>query len=328
VGETGAGKSSLLYNVAVHAARNEPLWGIPFGAGKPLTVLYIDPENAGNWEEGRGGNCAQKLERIGAGRPHHLYFHDGRGLNLSDPAHFGALTATVRALSIQVLIADPAVKMFGTRDENDNAEADKQMQLLTVLSRETGCAVILCHHTGKNTDGNYGRGASSRLASADVGIVFRVRGEDEETDDDVGAGDGGDLRQRAATCRYQMVKNRLEGRGSLYLQMAGNDRFDRTDFAAWQQAAARRAGPAQSKSEIARVEIGHALMDGERHSREEILSLLSEEKIGRNAADEALQAMITEGRIVCITGPRNSKYYRESGREVVLSEPDSDEREF
>jgi hypothetical protein len=325
VGETGAGKSSLLYNIAIHAARNEPLWGIPFGAGKPLAVLYIDPENAGNWEEGRGGNCSQKIDKINAGRPVDLHFHDGRGVNLSAPAHFASLTATIRALSISVLIADPAIKLFGTRDENDNAEADRQMQLLTTLSRETNCAIIICHHTGKNTDGNYGRGASSRLASADIGIVFRVRGEDEEVDDDVSGADNGELKQRNAICRYQMVKNRLAGRGSLYLQMAGNDKFDLTDFSAWQQAAVAKRGAVKSKSEIARVEIGHALMDGERHSREEILSILQEEKIGRNTADETLQSLLNEGKIVCITGPRNSKFYREAGREVVVSDTNPDD---
>src|SRR5579862_1586025 len=91
VGESGAGKSSLLYNVAVYAAKCERLFDFNFL--RACRVLYVDPENSGNYRDGErdGGLCRMKIERIGKGQPDRLVFHDGRGVDLSNITHMAAL---------------------------------------------------------------------------------------------------------------------------------------------------------------------------------------------------------------------------------------------
>lgn len=303
IGETGAGKSSLLYNIAIQAARNGDLYDVPFGMGRSLNVLYLDPENAGVWEEGRGGVCALRLDRIQEGKPESLFFHDGRGVNLSDSAHVAYLRERIIAQRVDLLILDPIANLFGTEDENDNAEAAKQMKALVALSRETNACIIACHHTGKDNTGNYGRGASARLAAADVGLVFRVRSGSDDVDDDF----TGETRQRDDVCRLQIVKNRLEGRASLFLRMAGDDRFERVDFQAWQGTG---SGKSRNKSQQARDEIELLFADGNTHRRAEIVNAMKAEKIGQKATDAALALLYEEGRVEINIGPNNAKAYR------------------
>lgn len=304
IGETGAGKSSLLYNLAIHAARNEPLYGIDFGLNRPLNVLYIDPENAGNWDEGQGGICAVRLERIGQGRPDRLIFHDGRGVNLSDPVHVAALGQFLERERIDLCIVDPIANLFSTEDENDNAEGTRQIKALVLLARKTGACIIPCHHTGKDTTGIYGRGASSRLGAADAGMVFRVRNGGEDRDDEY----QGEPRERDDFCRLQIVKNRWEGTGSLFLKMAGNDQFDRVSFDEWKSARSS-TGP-QTKGERCAEEILLLLMDSQERSRTEIHNALASEGFGQKCIDDALAALARAGNIQRRQGERNLSFFR------------------
>lgn len=319
-GETGAGKSSLGYNLAIHAARNEPLFEVPFGLHRPLRVLYVDPENAGSWAENRGGLCALKVQRINQGKPQNLYFHDGRGVNLSNSTHVQGLQDLATEYQIDLLILDPIASLFGTKDENDNAEASQQMTTLARLSRETGACIAAIHHTGKSdsTSGSYGRGASARLAGADVGMTFRSRGSAEDTDDDF----NGEARERDEVCRLQIAKNRMESRGSLFLRMAGQDRFERVTFAEWQAAAGRGSSGNTSKPKQARELIWALLADGAERSRGEIVAATRTEGVGEKATDDALRGLCDDEGVECRAGERNSKHFRRvDEKAVAVSQP-------
>lgn len=291
VGETGAGKSSLLYNVAVHAARHEPLLGIPFGGSKPINVLYIDPENAGNWAEGLGGNCSTKLDRIGAGRPSNLVFHDGDGVNLSNPDTCDWLERWIKEEGFEMVIIDPIANLFRTKEENGNSEAADQFTRMKTMSRATGACIIAVHHTGKGTLNDYGRGASARLASADVGMMFRFKGEEDEVDDTF----TGETRPRTDICRLQVTKNRLEGRGSVYMQMAGDDKFNRATFEDWRD---NKGGEGrQNKADGAEQHIMSLLRDGDAHQTKEILDEVTAHGIGKFSAQKALLSLVHSERV-------------------------------
>jgi hypothetical protein len=298
-GETGTGKSSWLYNVVVHAARNEPLWDIRFAAGGPLKVFYIDPENSGDFDHGLGGLVNQKLMRIGAGKPINLDFHDGQNVNLSKPDQMAALTRLIRDKKYQVLILDPIINLFGTKDENDNAEAGAQFAALKLLCKQTGCCVIAVHHTGKDNTGIFGRGATARLGAADVGIVMRVRGEKEETSDDYQEG-GHNARNEVV--RVQIVKNRMEPfKSSLFLRMIGDDKFERVSFEVWKDAArTHNRGPdSESGAEVrklyqAKESIQLLLVGGISLSTDSIIESLRNEGIGHNTVRIALGEMVED----------------------------------
>jgi hypothetical protein len=297
VGETGVGKSTILYNIAIHAAMNAQLWDVGVsddqfdgetfgGVKKPLTVMYLDPENAGDWERGEGGNCWRKLERMtGDYIPINLFFHDSRGLNLSLPEHAEWLRDRIMQHEADLLIIDPIINLFNTVNENDNSEAAAQMKMLHALSRETGVAIIACHHTGKSEfqgGGNYGRGASSRLAYADVGIVVRSK-QDENDEDDY---QSGNKRERNDVVRFQIVKDRLGafGKSSIYLQCIGGDSFARCTSSEWKVSCVDDGDYANSGcTEILRF-IGNSTK-----SRKEIISEMVAQGFGRARIDKSIK---------------------------------------
>jgi len=291
-GETGAGKSSFLYNVMVHAARNEWLWHIPFGLRRPLKVLYVDPENSGDFDTG-DGLCNRKLIRIGQGKPDRLHFHDGQGVDLCKTYHFSALRDLITKFKYEIVVLDPIINLFGTKDENDNAEAGMQFAQLKLLAKQSNCCIIAVHHTGKDASGIFGRGATARLGAADVGLVIRVRAEREDEDDDY---TGGELKPRTEIIRVQMVKNRIEpGKSSLFLRMAGEDRFDRVGFDDWKGFKPSPTETAVEKVSFAKDAIQVYMADDHERSTAQIIDAMKEEGFGIGSVRTALRNLTDIG---------------------------------
>ncbi len=302
-GETGAGKSSLLYNILILAARNETLWDVPFGSKRPLKVLYLDPENSGDFDTEVPGLCEQKVKRIGQGKPESLHFHDGQSVNLSQPEQMEILERFVATGQYDILVLDPILNLFRTNDENDNAEAGKQFTELKALAKRTGCCVIAVHHTGRDNTSNFGRGASARLSAADVGLMLRRKNEGVDINDDYKAGEN--VTPTTDFVRLQIVKNRLEpGKFSLYLRMAGNDRFERISYEEWKigTKSEREATEAvlPSKSETAKEAVLLLLSDGTPRKTGDIVDALKTQGIGNNSVRVALRELkgtkISEGK--------------------------------
>jgi hypothetical protein len=321
IGETGAGKSSLLYNMGVHGGLSLPLWAVPFGLDRPLKTLYIDPENAGNFVEGDGGLCRVKLDRIGQGQPEPLVFHDGQGIDLSNSRQMNHLQEYVQEQAFDVIVLDPIANLFNTQNEDDNAEAARQMKMLNGLSRTTGACVVAVHHTGKTTTSEYGRGASARLGAADVGLMFRVRGSEEEEDDTYTPGNG--MRQREDICRFQIVKNRMDGKGSLYLRMAGADRFELATFEEWKTAS--RSETPETRAARVKDEVLLHLLDGAFHPRAEIVEAMKREGISQGSTDTALAALLSTGEVIRRSGGGRggSWLYQRTGLGQLTMTPDA-----
>ena len=201
----------------------------------------------------------------------------------SKQTHLDALTAFVTAEAFDIVIADPIANLFNIEDENSNAEAARQMRGLTDLSRNTGAAVVAVHHKGKSGDTDFGRGATARLSAADVGLTFTTRGNAEEGDDTY----AGILKPRTDVVRLRIVKNRLEGIGSLYLRMVWRDRFEVATYADF-QAGKTESGP--TKTEQAHGRNPHFFAGWCRRGRPEILGRIGDARyIGRTAADSAAE---------------------------------------
>jgi RecA-family ATPase len=297
-GQSGAGKSTILYSVALHAARNEPLFDIAFGLGRPLRVLSIDPENAGHWDEGKAGICGMKLDRLaGEDRsvlePLFLKFHDGRGLNLADAACVGEISDYMVKERVDLLIVDPVANLFATKDENDNAEAARQMALLTQLKQETNACILVCHHTGKDESSGT-RGASARDGAADVVMTFRLRREQE---DDIDDDFRNEITGRRDLCRLRLHKNRMEDyKASMFLEMEGRDKFRVATFADWKNTARRNSASASEEEKLPKLEqakraILTLLDDDKFRSADEIVAILHEKSIGNTATDTALKEL-------------------------------------
>ncbi len=200
-GEAGVGKTTLLYNLAISACTGDDFLGIPFRGS--LRVLYIDLETPHPlWRKkmrlASDGNLPDNLAFI---------FH----ISLRDEIR--QLINEVNQHHFDLVIIDTMNEAFQTLDENDNAEANRQMVSIRELVRETRAAVVLVHHVGKSAEGKKvyrGRGASARAASVDV--VLNIEGVSEEV------------------IKLELVKNRwVGGTSKLFLRKMGEDIFEPTE---------------------------------------------------------------------------------------------------
>ncbi len=199
-GESGCGKSTFFYNLALHAAEGKEFVGHPFP--RPLRILYIDLETPAKLR-------AQKLYRIVDEQP-------PDGLAYLDEANLhrdlDTVIALVKEQRFDLVIVDTISQVFDTQREDDNAEANQQMRAVRWLVQETGCGMVLVHHIGKSSEGGSrkvykGRGASSRAAAADMVINLESAGDD--------------------LLRLEVAKNRWGGPcNTLHFRKVGEDRFE------------------------------------------------------------------------------------------------------
>ena len=161
VGETSIGKTVFLYNLAYHLAKGIEFLGI--GPEGPVRVLYVDFES--NEEV-----MVEHFSAIGTAEGWDFFelSQDARGQALVDQ-----LREEIRSGTYDLVIIDPLMEAFPVKDENDNIQANAQMLAFRELARSTNVAVVLVHNSGltKRRRGKFlGRGATSRLDRADVGI--------------------------------------------------------------------------------------------------------------------------------------------------------------
>ncbi len=322
IGDTGVGKSTLLYYLGIYAALNRPLFGLPFAMGRPMNILHIDPENAGNWEEGDGGNCEEKFTRLGipmSERPPNLVFHDGEGLDLSQDAqraHFGEFLRNPGVAlpgwnygQMDLVIVDTLAACYAVKEENSNSEAAARVKALTTLARKTGACVLLVHHDSlkSNAKGEtfYGRGATATLAGVDTAFHIQARETQGDIDDDYQGGHG---TPRSGMIRWRNTKNRFDGRGSIFLEMAGYDIFLRKTFDDWKAAEKADGDHGIPRAEKAKDEICLHLTDGRWYTQEQITGHLSHEGYPIALSKAALRVLWKDGKLARRGTGQNAEY--------------------
>lgn len=205
-GQTGIGKSTIVYNIACSLAEGKSLWGEEC---KQISILYVDPESS---DSGR----ALKIKRLyldGQRVRSKLYF-------LSHPPRFpdelDELLALVRDYGISLVIFDTARRCFSVRDENDNAEVYNRIVPVLDALKRVGVATLTLGHPAKNGDGR-ARGAGAQEDMGDVNLVLAMhKGEISDPDGIV---------------VLRVTKNRLLGFGipPLLLKRIGEDHFERIE---------------------------------------------------------------------------------------------------
>ena len=205
-GQTGLGKSTLLYNMACALAEGTPLWGIDC---EPTRVLYADMESG---DVGR----AHKIDRLygSAARVRGQLLFLREPIKLPDETD--ELLAFVEAQSIELVIFDTARRCFSVKDENDNAEVYNRVVPTLDALKQIGVASLTLGHPSKNGNGS-ARGAGAQEDAGDVNLSLTMhRGEVTDTN---------------GIIVLRVTKNRLLGMGvlPLYLQRVGDDQFERVE---------------------------------------------------------------------------------------------------
>jgi AAA domain/Bifunctional DNA primase/polymerase, N-terminal len=147
VGRGGKGKTSLVVDLALHAAAGVDWLGIPIG--RPLRVLLL--ENEGPREMFR-----RKLERRLASWEHeldgrlHVHVQSWAGFKLED-AGVAELNRACDELGIDLVIGDP-LDSLGMEGEGSPSEARRMVDRLKAAGLAALRAWLLLHHTRKAND--------------------------------------------------------------------------------------------------------------------------------------------------------------------------------
>lgn len=129
-------KSTFALNLACAVATGKPFDGRKVKQG---SVLIIQGENNLSMEQ-------HKIYAVtGCDTPPPIYFVDD---NITMEQVY-RLENDIRELGVKLLIIDPMYLLFGSGDINRHQDIVERLEMLTRLSKNTGCAVMLIHHSRK-----------------------------------------------------------------------------------------------------------------------------------------------------------------------------------
>lgn len=184
VGDPGVCKTTWGYGLAKSLCLGKTFLDVP--SEEPVNVLYMDFESADSLVASRANLVIGDIKL-----PNFTIYNE--------PAYYLPQVAKItldfcKENDINLLIIDNQSMAFNTRDENDNAEAIKQMRFLRSLAVACNVSMISFHHTSKAnlTGTRKGTGAYARARLADICINIEAP---DETDEDV--------------IRLEVSKNRL-----------------------------------------------------------------------------------------------------------------------
>ena len=140
-------KSTLITNMAVAVASGKPFNGRKVIQGG---VLILQGENSLVAEKSRMMNIAGTTDLP-------IYYVQS-SINLDN---IEVLKRTIIENNIKMLVIDPLYLLFGSGNMNLQVDVTPKLRTLTELRKETGCSIILVHHTRK-TDG------STDLSTSDI----------------------------------------------------------------------------------------------------------------------------------------------------------------
>lgn len=156
-GESTAGKSFLAQALCLGISSGRPVAGLPCTRGR---ALYVDAEMG--WY--------QFVDRMRpAGLTGREFDHiDATGLDLSRHGGLNAFAEEIGRRAYNLVIFDSLRRLAPSRSENDSDDMAPTVGAFTTLARETGAAVVLIHHAGKD---GMARGSSAIRDQCDALFV-------------------------------------------------------------------------------------------------------------------------------------------------------------
>lgn len=169
---SGIGKTTLTVDVMCAVASGQSFAGL--AVGRPEKVVYLNVEDAAEEVIRRfqATRLAGRLDDDGATRIHimpaaqHCRVLEKVNGQISTTGYGLQLRSTVAIIKPALIVIDPLAMAHGL-DENSNGEMAALMRYASELAIVGDSAVLLVHHTGKDTKPGLGasRGASSIPAS-------------------------------------------------------------------------------------------------------------------------------------------------------------------
>lgn len=182
VGESSAGKTVLLYNLAYHLATGKEF--LHTAVAKPVRVLHVD-------FEGNAEIRALNLGKIGTAVGWDMHVPAENFFAVSPlqrgPMLIDILTRLFAMQQYDLVIVDSLMEAYPVHDENSNDDANTQMVAWRRFAHHTQAGILLVHNAGlKNQDDRnrssrkgLARGASARVDRADIVLNYTVESGDE-----------------------------------------------------------------------------------------------------------------------------------------------------
>ena len=172
-GKPGTYKSFVAMYAASHIALGWPVFG---KETVPGDVVYI----AGEGGAGLKRRMDALTKRHNLPRVPNLYFLKSQ-LNLrSKPEDLAGLLGAIkgRNISPQMIVIDTLARSFGGGNENASEDMGAFIAMMGHLQAQTGAAVLLVHHSGKD-EARGQRGHSSLLGAVDAELELMKLSEDD-----------------------------------------------------------------------------------------------------------------------------------------------------
>jgi len=196
----GTGKSTIGNAIALCLASGKPLLGKSLPRGHQAVWIFNLEDGAEELERQLAAAClvhrispADCGDRLyldsGLVQPLCTANEDRDGFTINEEA-FTQLAATIREREISVVIVDPFVSSHAVQ-ENSNGAIDAIAKRWKRLAQDTGCAVVLVHHTkklgGREVTAEDGRGAVALRDAAR--IVLTLNGMSQAEAEELGISD-------------------------------------------------------------------------------------------------------------------------------------------
>lgn len=170
VGDPGVCKTTMGYALGTALCRGEKFLGVH--ADCNVCIAYLDFESSDSLISQRADLIDPDAQVI----PHFDIWNEGE---FSLPELAPVIVARAQTHGYNIIIIDNQSTAFSTFDENDNAEAFKQIKIIRQLANDANAAVILYHHPSKMLSAvvdpnimlpglNKGSGAGSRARLVDI----------------------------------------------------------------------------------------------------------------------------------------------------------------
>jgi KaiC/GvpD/RAD55 family RecA-like ATPase len=167
VGEPNVGKSWISLSLAVAVANGDDKW-IKWNLNHQGRVLYIDEENPYDV-------VYHRLKQLGLEKHDNLRYLHRQGVRLDK--RFDKFLDEAIAYNPSLIVMDSLTRLHTQDENNAGAMAALFNDSINVLTKETGSAILILHHTNKGeSTSSYvrTRGSSDIGAAVDCGLEARA----------------------------------------------------------------------------------------------------------------------------------------------------------
>lgn len=141
------------------------------GSHRPVPILFLEEENTIGLIKERAMGFKRDVSP-------EVYFAVESGFTVgNDETREDLLTFAIDR-KIKLIIMDPFSSVMGLKDENNNADVAKVMDIIRHTFVKAGISIMFIHHPSKNSEGgNNLRGAGDILGKCDVHISLKKEGK-------------------------------------------------------------------------------------------------------------------------------------------------------